>query len=151
MAVAGRSLPAAGRGGRTRRPAPRTCVVGDSPNRCRCSFRPMALHRFSAALLLATVCPASAAAQRIVYDSTARTWTLTSGPASYRLVRRAQQVAFDWFGPTSRMDAHPDTTQPPGSDLTGIVATQPLELASLRLLSDSVVPASPGVAELRLH
>ena len=45
----------------------------------------------------------SAAAQRIAYDSMAGSWTLTSGPVSYRLVRRAEQVTFDYFGPTSRM------------------------------------------------
>ena len=62
--------------------------------------------RLLAGLLLATVCSTPAAAQRIAYDSTARSWTLTSGPVSYRLVRRDQQVAFDYFGPTSRMGAN---------------------------------------------
>ncbi len=109
------------------------------------------LHRLFAALLVATVCSTPAAAQRIAYDSTARSWTLTSGPVSYRLFRRDQQVAFDYFGPTSRMGAAPDTTQLPRADLTGIVADRSLEPASLRLLSDSAIPVSPGVKELRLR
>jgi alpha-galactosidase len=104
-----------------------------------------------AGLLVATVCSTSAAAQRIAYDSTARSWTLTSGPASYRLFRRGRQVAFDYFGPTSRMGAMPDTAHPPRGDLTGVVAEQSLEPASLRLLSDSAVSVSPGVEELRLQ
>ncbi len=107
--------------------------------------------RLLAGLLLATVCSTPAAAQRIAYDSTARSWTLTSGRVSYRLLRRDQQVAFDYFGPTSRMGATPDTAEPSRRDLTGVVADQSLEPASLRLLSDSSMPASHGVEELRLH
>jgi alpha-galactosidase len=111
----------------------------------------MLFHRLFAGLLVATACSSPAAAQRIAYDSTARSWTLTSGPVSYRLFRRDQQVAFDYFGPTSRMDAAPDTAQPSHADLTGVVDDQSIEPGSLRLVSDSAVPASPGVEELRLH
>ena len=96
------------------------------------------------------VCSTSAAAQRIAYDSTAGSWTLTSGLVSYRLVRRGQQVAFDYFGPTSQMGEAPDTARPPRYDLTG-VADRSLEATSLRLLSDSTVLVAPGVEELRLH
>ena len=97
----------------------------------------MPLHRLLTGLLVLSVCSTPAAAQRIAYDSTARSWTLTSGPVSYRLVRRDQQVAFDYFGPTSRMGGAPDTAQPSRSDLTGVAADQSLEPTSLRLLSDS--------------
>ena len=69
----------------------------------------MPLRRLFAALSLATIFATSAAAQRIAYDSMAGSWTLTSGPVSYRLVRRAEQVTFDYFGPTSRMGTTPDT------------------------------------------
>jgi alpha-galactosidase len=111
----------------------------------------MPCHRLFVPLLVATVCSTPAAAQRIVYDSTARSWTLTSGPVSYRLFRRDQQVAFDYFGPASRMGPRPDTAEPSRHDLTGLAAEQSLEPASLRLLSDSAVPVSPGVEELRLR
>jgi alpha-galactosidase len=111
----------------------------------------MPIRRFFAGALVATVWSAPAAAQHITYDATARTWTLTSGPASYRLVRRDQQVVFDYFGPTPRMGPKPDTTQPSRSDLTGLVADQPLEAESLRLLSDSAIQVSQGVEELRLY
>jgi len=111
----------------------------------------MPLHRHFAGLLVATLCPSSLAAQHIAYDSTARAWTLTSGPVSYRLVRHDQQVAFDYFGPTTRMSATPDTAQPPRADLTGLVDDQSLDSAPLRLLSDSAVQPSPGVEELRLQ
>jgi hypothetical protein len=60
----------------------------------------MLLRRLLAALPLATIFATSAAAQRIAYDSMAGSWTLTSGPVSYRLMRRAEQVTFDYFGPT---------------------------------------------------
>ena len=70
----------------------------------------MPLRLLFAGLVVATACSAPAAAQRIAYDSMAGSWTLTSGPVSYRLVRRAEQVTFDYFGPTSRMGATPDTT-----------------------------------------
>lgn len=102
-------------------------------------------------MVVAMVCSRSVAAQRITFDSTAGTWTLTSGAVSYRLVRRGAQVGFDWFGPVARMSAAPDTTQPPRSDLTGIVADQPIDPVSLQVRSDSVVSTSPTVAELRLH
>ncbi len=111
----------------------------------------MPLHRLLAGLLATTVCSTPAAAQRIAYDSTARTWTLTSGPVSYRLVRRGQQVALDYFGPTSQMGGAPDTAQQPRYDLTGVAADQSLEATSLRLLSDSIVLLAPGVTELRLR
>ncbi|HEY7637666.1 MAG TPA: alpha-galactosidase [Gemmatimonadales bacterium] len=113
--------------------------------------RRMYFHRLFAGLLLGTICSSSAAAQRIAYDSRAGTWTLSSGLVSYRLVRRDQQVAFDYFGPTSRMGPAPDTARPSRHDLTGLVDEQSLEPASLRLLSDSAVSVSPGVEELRLH
>jgi len=61
----------------------------------------MPLDRLLAALLLTAVVATPAAAQQIVYDSTAGSWTLTSGPISYRLVRRAEQVTFDYFGATA--------------------------------------------------
>jgi alpha-galactosidase len=108
-------------------------------------------HRLLAGLLVATVCSTSAAAQRIAYDSTAGSWTLTSGPVSYRLLRRGHQVVFDYFGPTSRMGGAPDTARPPGYDLSGVAANQSLEPTSLRLLSDSTVLVGPGIEELRLH
>ena len=73
----------------------------------------MPLRRLLAALPLATIFATSAAAQRIAYDSIAGSWTLTSGPVSYRLVRRTGQVTFDYFGPTLRMGAAPDTTAQP--------------------------------------
>ena len=111
----------------------------------------MALHRLLAGLLATTVCSTSASAQRIAYDSAAESWTLTSGPVSYRLVRRGQQVAFDYFGPTSRMGGAPDTAQQTRSDLTGVAADQSLEPTSLRLISDSTVLVAPGVTELRLR
>ncbi|MGN6393633.1 MAG: alpha-galactosidase [Gemmatimonadales bacterium] len=111
----------------------------------------MDLRRLSAMMLLATVWAQSAAAQRIAYDSSAGTWTLTSGAVSYRLVRRDRQVTFDWFGPAARMRPAPDTVQPPRSDLTGIVADQPIDPVSLDLRSDSVVSTSPDQPELRLH
>jgi alpha-galactosidase len=111
----------------------------------------MPLHRLFVGLLVVTAWSTPASAQRIAYDSTARTWTLTSGPVSYRLVRRDQQVAFDYFGPTSRMGPRPDTAQRSRHDLTGLVANQSLDSASLRLLSDSAIPVSQGVQELRLH
>jgi alpha-galactosidase len=111
----------------------------------------MPLHRSLAGLLVATVCSTSAAAQRIAYDSTAGSWTLTSGPVSYRLLRRGHRVAFDYFGPTSRMGGAPETAQPPRYDLTGVAADQSLDPQFLRLLSDSMVVVSPGREELRLH
>jgi hypothetical protein len=111
----------------------------------------MPLHRHFAGLLVATLCPSSLAAQHITYDSTAQAWTLTSGPVSYRLVRHDQQVAFDYFGPTSRMSAAPDTAQPARADLTGLLDDQSLDSAFLRLVSDSAVQPSPGVEELRLQ
>ncbi len=112
----------------------------------------MALRRLLAALPLATIFATSAAAQRIAYDSMAGSWTLTSGPVSYRLVRRAEQVMFDYFGPTLRMAATPDTTaQPPRYDLTGEAGDQSLAPPSLRLRSDSTVAVAPGVEELRLR
>ena len=104
-----------------------------------------------AGLLVAMLSSTSAAAQRIAYDSTAESWTLTSGPVSYRLLRRGPRVAFDYFGPTSRMGGASDTAQPPRYDLTGVAADQSLEPQSLRLLSDSIVVVSPGREELRLH
>jgi len=104
-----------------------------------------------AGLLLATVFPTSAVAQRIAYDSTAGSWTMTSGPVSYRLVRRARQITFDYFGPTSRMRPAPDTAQPPRYDLIGIAADQSVDPTSVQLRADSTVTVSPGVAELRLH
>ena len=110
----------------------------------------MRLRRLFAGALIAIACAAPAAAQRIAYDSTVRSWTLTSGPVSYRLLRRDRQVAFDFFGPTSRMGATPDAAAPSHPDLTGVVTDRSLD-ASLRLLSDSAVSASPGMEELRLH
>ena len=110
----------------------------------------MPLHRLLAGLLLTTVC-SPAAAQQITYDSTTGSWTLVSGTVSYRLLRRNQRVAFDYFGPAARMGAAPDTAQPSRSDLTGLAADQPLEPDSLRLLSDSTVLVSPAVQELRLR
>src|SRR4051794_35740791 len=110
----------------------------------------MPLQRLLAGLVIAAVCSTSAPAQQIAYDSSMRSWTLVSGRVSYRLLRRGQQVAFDYFGPTSRIGA-PDTRLPPRSDLTGIAADQPLDFASLRLVSDSIVQVSPGVPELRLR
>jgi alpha-galactosidase len=111
----------------------------------------MPLCRLLTGLLLATVCSMSAAAQRIAYDSTAESWTLASGPVSYRLLRRGHRVAFDYFGPTSRMGEAPDTTLPSRYDLTGVAADQSLDPRFLRLLSDSTVVVSPGLEELRLH
>jgi alpha-galactosidase len=102
-------------------------------------------------LLLTFICSTPAAAQRIAYDSAAASWTLSSGPVSYRLVRRDQQVTFDYFGPTSVMAVRPDTTRPAGFDLTGLAAEQPLDSAALRLESDSIVSISPEVTELRLR
>lgn len=105
-----------------------------------------------AALLTATVFSTPAAAQQIAYDSNAGSWTLTSGPVSYRLVRRADQVGFDYFGPTLKMGAKPDTaTKPPRYDLTGLANDQSLDPPLLRLQSDSTVAVSPGVEELRFH
>src|SRR3954463_1946328 len=111
----------------------------------------MPYHRLLAGLVISAVCSTSAGAQQIAYDSTTRSWTLRSGPVSYRLLRDGERVAFDYFGPTSGMRSRPDTTQPSPSDLTGIAADQPLEPASLRLVSDSIVKVSSGVQELRLH
>ena len=76
------------------------------------SAAPIPLCRLLSVLLVATLLPTSLAAQHIAYDSAARTWTLTSGPVSYRLFRRDQQLAFDYFGPTSGMAATPDTAEP---------------------------------------
>src|SRR3954451_20171863 len=101
----------------------------------------MPYHRLLAGLVIPAVCSTSAPAQQIAYDSTTRSWTLVSGPVSYRLLRRGQQVGFDYFGPTSRIGA-PDTTLP---------ANQLLDSTSLRLVSDSIVQLSNGVPELRLH
>jgi alpha-galactosidase len=97
------------------------------------------------------LCARSAAAQHIAYDSTAGVWTLTSGSVSYRLVRRGQQVAFDYFGPTARMRGVPDTAQQSRYDLTGVAADQSLDSPSLQLVSDSIVTLSSGGTELRLQ
>src|SRR4051794_30439366 len=109
----------------------------------------MPYHRLLAGLVIPAGCSTSAPAQQIAYDSTTRSWTLVSGPVSYRLLRRGQQVGFDYFGPTSRIGA-PDTTSA-RSDLTGIAANQLLDSASLQLASDSIIQVLPGVPELRLH
>jgi alpha-galactosidase len=111
----------------------------------------MPLRRPLAVLLVATFGSTPAAAQRIAYDSTTRAWTLTSGPVSYRVLLRNRQVAFDYFGPSSRMGPTPDSAEPSRAELTGLVAEQALEPASLRVQWDSTVTASPGVEELRLH
>src|SRR4051812_45035971 len=111
----------------------------------------MRFHWLLAGLVIAAGCSTSAAAQQMAYDSTTPSWTMMSGPVSYRLLRDGERVAFDYFGPTSRMRSRPDTTQPSPSDLTGIAADQPLDSASLRLVSDSIVQVSSGVLELRLH
>lgn len=112
----------------------------------------MPLDRLLTSLLLAAVCASSATAQQIAYDSSAGSWTLTSGPVSYRLLRtEGEHVAFDYFGPTSGMKPAPDTAQSSRSDLTGLAADQSLEPSSLRLISDSTVRVAPGVQELRLR
>src|SRR3954449_7447238 len=101
----------------------------------------MPYHRLLAGLVIPAICSTSAPAQQIAYDSTTRSWTLVSGPVSYRLLRRVQQVRFDYFGPTSRI----------GPPVTTLPANQLRDSTSLRLVSVSIVQLSTGVPELRLH
>ena len=108
-------------------------------------------YRFLAVLLVATLGSTPAAAQRIAFDSTAGTWTLTSGPVSYRLLLRSGQVAFDYLGPSSRLTAAPDSARAPGVDGAALVAGRALTPDSLRVRSATVVTPAPGVAELRLE
>ncbi len=111
----------------------------------------MRFPRLLGTLLAATLSSTPAAAQRIAYDSSAGAWTITSGPVSYRLLRRGPRVTFDWLGPASRMVAAPDTAPPSPADLAGLAADRSLGPDSLRLVSDSIVTVSAGVPELRFR
>src|SRR5919205_2063424 len=105
----------------------------------------MTVHDWIAAVALATGVAVPALAQGVVYDSSAQSWTLTSGPVSYRLVRRGEQVVFDYFGPTSTMTAVPsESASAPRYDLAGLADGEALAPPSLRLVSQSTRSLGAG-------
>ena len=105
-------------------------------------------------LSLAALPTRSALAQRVAFDSTARSWTLRSGPVAYRLVVRGDRVVLDYFGPAAKetdttrvMPSYPRMSAP---QFAGSLKGERLDTASLRLTAHSTATVAPGVEELRL-
>ena len=111
--------------------------------------------RGSALLLaLGLLGSAPASGQGVAFDSARQSWTLHTGPVTYRLVAHDGRVALDYYGPAAKES---DTTRVAPSYprlqallFAGTVGGLPLDSSSLHLAAQRIVAVSPGVDELRL-
>jgi alpha-galactosidase len=101
-------------------------------------------------LIVALVGAAPAGAQRVDYDSIAGQWTLSSGPAVYRLASRHGEIVLDYFGPSPATAGwSTDSGATPLRELTGLADGMVLD-SSLRLIAQARRAIPNGSAELRL-
>ncbi|NUO62783.1 MAG: hypothetical protein HOQ12_04985 [Gemmatimonadaceae bacterium] len=88
-------------------------------------------------------------------DTTARSWTLRSGPVLYRVSARGDSAVVDYFGPEAKEGDSAARVLPtypriPTRSLAGTVNGAPLAPGALRFVAGRVMHLGRGVDELRL-
>ncbi|MGA8151370.1 MAG: alpha-galactosidase [Terriglobales bacterium] len=83
------------------------------------------------------------------HDSSDQSWTLKSGPVTYQLAERHDQLVLEYFGPT--LDARVWNRTTLHGDFGGLADGESLASGSLRLTSQESHSIAPGVEELLLR
>ena len=84
----------------------------------------------------------------VLHDSTDQSWTLTSGPVTYKLAERHDQLVLEYFGPLGAKVWNKTNLH---GDMGGLADGESLESGSLRLTSQESRSLAPGVEELLLR
>jgi hypothetical protein len=84
-------------------------------------------------------------AQGVKRDSANQSWTLTSGPVTYRLARKGEQILLDYFRPSSKLTGWSSAAaSQPRYDLAGLAEGRSLAPDALRLVSQRTHSSAGG-------